>query len=108
MNTKELLAFHAMTTGTALALMAKKNHDYAGSSGDTPFANFEVVEKLNIASTEKGILMRMLDKMMRLSTFAEAGQLKVENESAQDACIDIINYSVLLAAYIKQKDERRS
>ena len=87
--------------------MAKKNHDYAGAGGDTPFANFTASEKLGICSTEVGFLMRMLDKLQRLGTFAKAGALKVLTEGPRDACLDIINYAILFAAYIHQKQERK-
>lgn len=103
MTTPELLQFHADLCQKARELMAKKNFDYAGPSGDTPFANFEATEKLGITTTEQGMLMRMTDKIMRLSTFAQSGQLKVENEGPLDACTDILNYAILLAAYIKSK-----
>jgi len=104
MNTQELLVFHDAFCVEAKVIMAKKNHDYAGASGQTPFANFEIVEKLGLCKTETGILIRIQDKMMRLATFVNAGQLSVKNESAVDACQDILNYVVLLAAYIKQKE----
>ena len=106
MTTKELLEYHADFCQRGWDIVKKKNHDYAGAAGDTPFANFEASEKIGITTTEKGILVRMLDKMMRLSTFADAGELKVENESVEDACLDIANYCVLLSAYIKDKKEQ--
>jgi len=37
-------------------------------------------------------------------TIAKDGKLKVANESTQDALLDIINYCVLRAAYIKAKE----
>ena len=46
--------------------------------------------------------MRMLDKLKRLITFCNAGELKVENEGAADACKDIVNYAIILAAYAAQ------
>jgi hypothetical protein len=106
MTTKELLKYHSEFCGHARAIMAKKNHDYAGQSGRTPFANFETTERVGITTTEKGMLVRMLDKMQRLNTFSDCGELKVDNESAQDACMDIVNYAILLAAYIHQKSEK--
>jgi hypothetical protein len=103
MNTKQLLKYHDKLSRQARAIMAKKNHDYAGDSGTTPFANFETTEKVGITSTEKGMLVRILDKVQRLNTFADCGKLSVENESATDACLDIVNYCILFAAYIKHK-----
>ena len=99
----QLLEFHKAFCQRAYDIMAVKNHDYAGATGDTPFANFQAVELLGIASTETGFLVRMLDKMKRLQTFAACGKLKVENEGAYDACLDIANYAILLAAYVKDK-----
>jgi hypothetical protein len=103
MTTTELLTFHKAFCDQARGIVETKNHDYAGASGDTPFANFTATEKLGITTTEKGFLIRMLDKMQRLSTFANAGELKVANESAHDACMDIVNYAVMLSAYIREK-----
>jgi hypothetical protein len=105
MTTTELLKFHEDFCEKARNIMASKNHDYAGKSGDTPFANFQAAERLNITSTERGFMVRMLDKMMRLATFADGGKLQVANEGAYDACMDIVNYSILLAAYLKQQQE---
>jgi hypothetical protein len=106
MNTTELLKYHEELCSKARAIMEKKNHDYSGASGETPFLNFEVVERVGIIKTEEGFLVRVLDKIMRINTFLKAGKLKVTNESAEDACLDIINYFILLAAYIKDKHSK--
>lgn len=86
----------------ALELMKKKNADYAGSGTD-PFANFRRAEALGICSTEQAFLVRMTDKMSRLSSFAAKGKLSVEDETVHDTLVDMINYSVLLAAYLYTK-----
>lgn len=106
MNRKELFEHHKEICGTALGIMEKKNHDYAGESGDTPFANFSRTEAMGVCSTEQGFLVRVVDKVSRLSTFCQAGQLKVDNESYEDAILDIINYMVLFSGYLKEKEER--
>ena len=105
MNRKELFEHHKELCATALGIMEKKNHDYAGESGDTPFANFSRTEAMGVCSTEQGFLVRVIDKVSRLSTFVESGKLKVENESYNDAIVDIINYMVLFSGYISSKDE---
>ena len=104
MNREDLIQHHEYLCKTALELMKKKNHDYAGNSGKTPFANFERCEAMGICSTEAGFLVRMTDKLSRLSTFADAGKLQVDNEGYNDAIVDIINYCVLFSAYVKSKD----
>lgn len=103
MTREELFKMHGEMCKTALELMKKKNADYAGSGGNNPFANFTRSEALGICTTEQSFLVRMTDKMSRLSSFAAKGKLDVEDESVYDTLIDLINYSVLLAAYLKQK-----
>lgn len=105
MNRKELFEHHKEICATALSIMEKKNHDYAGESGETPFANFSRTESMGVCSTEQGFLVRVVDKVSRLSTFCQAGQLKVDNESYEDAILDIVNYMVLFSGYLKEKEE---
>jgi hypothetical protein len=107
MNREELLLFHRDLTQDARDLMELKNHDYAGDAehGSQPFANFERVKALGICSVEQGFLVRMTDKMSRLSSYVQAGKLEVRDESVRDTLIDLINYSVLLAAFLA--DEAR-
>lgn len=93
----------------AFSLMQKKNADYAGRSGEEPFANFTRCEAMGICKTEAGMLVRMTDKMSRLSSFAESGTLMVKDESVEDTCLDLINYAVLFYSYLqgKKNDESR-
>lgn len=107
MNRQELLAFHEEITRKARELMTRKNHDYAGSGGESPFANFTRVESMGICSTERGFLVRLIDKISRLSTLCEAGKLLVKDETSDDSCIDIINYAILIAAYLKEQREKK-
>jgi len=105
MNTEQLLQYHGELCDQARLIMAKKNHDYSGASGKTPFANFEVTEKVGISKAEEGILIRILDKVMRINTFLKSDELKV-NESVEDACKDCVNYFILLAAMMKSKEPK--
>lgn len=75
--------------------MRAKNHDYAGASGDTPFANFEASANVLNISPVQGLLLRMMDKIKRLNTFAESGELQVVGETELDAWKDLLNYAVL-------------
>lgn len=79
----------------------KKNADYTGGNDD-PFSNFTSVEVLGI-KTEQGFLTRMMDKMKRISSFVEKGELLVKDESVTDTLRDLANYSCLLAGYIESK-----
>lgn len=103
MNRSQLLQHHSDICSEARKLMELKNHDYAGEGGEEPFANFTRSEAMGICTTEAGFLVRVTDKLSRLSTFTTAGELKVDNESYHDAVIDIINYMVLFSGYLKDK-----
>ena len=105
MNREELLKHHDAICTSAKELMKSKNHDYAGKSGEEPFANFERCEAMGVCSTEQGFLVRVVDKVSRLSTFADSGTLKVDNEGYEDAIVDIINYMVLFSAFLKDKHD---
>ncbi len=97
-----LLAQLREYTGRMVATAEKKNADYAGASS-APFANFSHVEGLGIATTEQGFLTRMTDKLCRVATFAKKGVLQVSDESVEDTLLDLANYSLLMAAYVKAK-----
>jgi hypothetical protein len=104
MNREQLLKHHAVLCKTALNIMKQKNHDYAGQGGEKPFANFERCEAMGVCSTECGFLVRVIDKVSRLSTFVDAGELKVNNEGFEDAVLDIINYMILFSGYVNSKE----
>ena len=105
MNVEGLLNYHRQLCNQAQLLMSRKNHDYAGAEGADPFRNFAAPEKLGIASTEAGLLIRMTDKLNRLITFVQDGKLVVDNEGVEDALLDLINYSAILGAYLQQNKE---
>ena len=105
MTRDELLRYHSDICRSAQELMALKNRDYAGQEGNEPFANFTRVESMGICSTEQGFMTRVTDKMSRLSSFLNSGKMHVEDESFRDTIVDVINYMVLLSAYIQDKEE---
>ena len=105
MTRDELLRYHSEICKSAQELMALKNRDYAGQEGNEPFANFTRVESMGICSTEQGFMTRVTDKMSRLSSFLNSGKMHVEDESFRDTIVDVINYMVLLSAYIQDKEE---
>ena len=102
----KLFKFHQELCSTALELMEKKNADYTNSAQDPSpncFANFTRCEDMGVCTTEQGFLVRMTDKLSRLSTFVTSGELKVKDESVKDTILDLINYSVLFLAYLQQE-----
>ena len=104
---EEFFDFHKAFCDEALALSQKKNADYAGADGKKPFANFQRVEEMGVCSTEKGFLVRMVDKLSRLSSFSDSGKFEVKDEGVRDTLIDVVNYACLLAAYIEAKNNGR-
>ena len=107
MTRDELLDYHKTICTEARDLMSLKNRDYAGNEGLEPFANFTRVEAMGICKTEQGFMVRLTDKMSRLSSFVRAGKMHIKDESFKDTCVDVINYMVLLAAYLKDKESNK-
>jgi hypothetical protein len=48
-------------------------------------------------------MVRLTDKMSRLSSIIESGKTNVKDESFEDTMVDVINYIVLLSAYRQDK-----
>jgi hypothetical protein len=91
MTRDELLAHHRVLSDKARELMANKNHDYASTAD--PFRNFR-------RHGLQGILVRLSDKLARLESFTENGELAVKDESVLDTVLDAINYSILFYGYL--------
>lgn len=102
MSAKELMRLHETLCAEARSIMAAKNHDYTSGSGD-PYHNFRGSSALGVDPIV-GVMLRMQDKMQRIKTFAEKGQLMVKGEGVDDAFRDLINYTVL--AYGLSREER--
>lgn len=99
-STDQLLEFHNTFSSVARDLMKRKNADYTDScKGGNPFLNFTRCESMGICSVEQGFLVRLTDKMSRISTFINSGRLEVSDESVADTILDAVNYLILLAAY---------
>lgn len=49
------------------------------------------------------ILIRMMDKMQRVRSFVELGELKVQAETVDDAFLDIVNYAILAQGMLKDE-----
>jgi hypothetical protein len=102
MERKELYELHEELCEKAHEIIKKKNEDYSKGSA---LANFYVCEALQAASPVNGIVVRLSDKISRIVSITEKGS-QVEDESIEDTIIDMINYSVLLAAVIKDRKRK--
>ena len=101
MTRNDLIEFVKKFYAENIEIMEAKNKDYGAD--EDPFANFRRVEALGIASAEQGFLTRMTDKLSRITSFVNKGELHVKDESVTDTLQDLANYCGLMAAYIKSK-----
>ena len=99
MTQLDLLDLHKRLCDTARELMERKNADYA--NGTDPFANFRMSRLLHIPEA-KGVLLRMQDKMARMVSLIDRGDLKVKEESMSDTILDLINYSIILCGLLEE------
>lgn len=88
-----------------LIILRDKNSDYASDSD--PFQNFRMVENNGLCSVEKGILVRMSDKMQRITNLISR-EAKVKDESIMDTLSDLRNYANILQVYLTQAKHLRT
>lgn len=107
MTKEEYMAYHEECCKRMIVITKQKNADYTGITPD-PFLNFSRVESFGICSVEQGFLVRMSDKLSRINSFAQKGIFEVKDESIEDTLLDLANYSLLMAGYIKSEKLKRS
>lgn len=73
-------------------LHAKKNHDYAQDSD--PLSNLRECERFGIPAW-KGSLVRITDKISRLTQLASGKQAQITSESLLDTLQDLSVYALL-------------
>lgn len=104
MTKAEYKAYHSNMCEKMKAITAAKNSDYTGHTSDDPFANFRQVEEDGITTTEIGFLTRMSDKWSRIRSLVKSGGVGlVLSESLEDTLLDMANYCILFAGYLKSK-----
>lgn len=81
----------------------RKNADYTGDDSQ-PFKNFTMVETMGFATAEQGFLTRIMDKMMRVSSFIKNGTLQVVDEKVTDTLLDAANYCLLMICYLESQN----
>lgn len=83
-----------------LATVKSKNQDYA--DGADPFQNFRMVEDAGLISAEKGIAVRMSDKLQRIFNLLDS-EASVKDETIADTLSDLRNYANILQVYLQQE-----
>lgn len=109
MTKEEYLKFHADACEKMILITQSKNSDYTGGSKD-PFSNFVQIGGLISAEkvVEIGFVTRMSDKLSRIGSFVSKGTLQVKSESVEDTLLDLANYCILFAGYLKSKTPIRA
>ena len=103
MTIEDIIKMLEDTTTELKDTLRRKSSDYTGGEGSQdPFANFKSTEVLGVDPVI-GIMIRVMDKIQRIRSFVNDGELKVANESVYDAFDDIIGYTILAKAMVKQK-----
>lgn len=106
MDTKAFLQKAKENAENDVSILERKNSDYADSF-DEPFRNFEMVEKSGLCSTEKGIAVRMTDKLQRVMNLLQKDEAAVDDETIADTLSDLRNYANILQIYLQHKQKNK-
>jgi hypothetical protein len=84
----------------AIEIIKKKNADY--STETNPYRNFEYAQYVDV-SVERAILVRISDKLARISNLLGKKEPEVKDERLEDTLLDMLNYTAILKSYIESK-----
>lgn len=84
----------------ALNISGLKNKDYADK--DDPFKNFRLSASISGVSVERGIMVRIADKVIRISNLL-GRKNSVKDEKISDTLKDLKNYANILDVYLDNK-----
>lgn len=102
LSSKDYIQYVKELQAKELEITVAKNADYSGET--IAFANFDAVEKLWICPAEVGLLVRMTDKLCRISNLITSKKEgAVKDESINDTLSDLSNYARILNIYILTK-----
>jgi len=104
MRFEEFEKLHRDLCERALEISRQKGHDYSGTK-DT-LRNLKNTGTLSggAVSAEQGVLVRMGDKLSRLWSLLSGldSDAWVKDESMEDTLLDMVNYSILLVALLRE------
>lgn len=103
-NASDLIKYLEEKTANMVATAKAKNNDYTGAVEHDAFFNFEMAQKLGVpVDTRWGFIFRMTDKFSRVIGLLKGIEAKVKDETLEETLIDLANYCLLLAAWLKSK-----
>lgn len=85
-----------------VTLTTNKNHDYAGKQAEDAFCNFKLIESLGVTTTEAWFIVRMTDKLQRVSNLIKQ-DTKVSDEKITDTLQDLAVYAIMMKIYLETK-----
>ena len=93
----------AETTQRLDAILGRKSQDYSGNRGE--FWAIQQSSELSGVPVQQTILVRMSDKICRISTLLQSNEVSmVANESIDDTLLDLVGYAVILMAYRSERE----
>lgn len=110
MDSKTFNEYLKDTQGKSFEVLASKSHDYADADVLSNFKrNSQIARDFGIDYSEDyhHALMLTLMKIDRIQNLLRQGKTP-KNESIQDTLIDLINYTLLTTACIKEMLDARS
>jgi hypothetical protein len=107
MNQEEYLKIFEVEVAQLAKITNRKNRDYARK--DNAFSNFEKIEQMTHGRIrlEDGILVRMTDKIARISNLLEHSA-NVKSEQITDTLQDLAVYSIILKIYLEYRLDTQS
>lgn len=88
----------------SIETMKVKNADYSGKDHKFGLRNFELSANLAKIKMSQGILVRIMDKITRISNLIEQ-DANVKDESIYDTISDAINYLAILYYAIQEENK---
>jgi|SRR5579885_2116077 len=104
MTKQEFLSSLARNFERAMKLAEDKNADYA--SQEDPFRNFRKTSEIAGLTVEQGILVRLGDKISRISNLLRTKESRVKSESIEDTIIDAMNYLNIMLTWIQSQEPK--
>lgn len=86
-------------------VLPSKAADYSGA--EDWGRNFRVSASLGLCSAERGVIIRMGDKLSRLAQLAtpESAAAQVSDETVDDTALDLVAYACCLIALRRERNE---
>jgi len=84
-----------------IEIIKRKNSDYADDKD--PFLNFKLPEFSGLTTTEKGIAVRIMDKIQRINNLLDKDEAAVKDETIADTLSDLRNYANILQVYLEDE-----